>query len=247
MFGLRCFSGRHWGHLVGLCRKTCIFTSCDVQLLWFCCSPFARDWPSLPVRKTRLAAPRAANSPRMAACLAHSRTVRRLWSLLSSPPSFAVVRIRIAKPSDVPALIELLGQLFASVDGYEPDEDAQRRGLQMIFDAPDHEAVLLVAQEEDRVVGMANLFRRISTAAGSYTAHLDDLVVDQAHRGKGIGKQLLGGAEEWARANDCARMDLETAHDNTPAQGLYRAKGWSRTGQEGWSNALNRAEASVAL
>ena len=89
----------------------------------------------------------------------------------------------------------------------------------------------LVAEEDDesgssRVLGnVIVLFRR---NVGS--AHLYSLTVDPAHRGRGIGRLLLGRAEELAAARGLSSVQLEVRSDNDAAIRLYRAAGYRPSG-----------------
>lgn len=46
------------------------------------------------------------------------------------------------------------------------------------------------------IVGMATIQTLISTAEGGRVGLVEDVVVDESFRGKGIGKLLLAGIEE---------------------------------------------------
>ena len=47
-------------------------------------------------------------------------------------------------------------------------------------------------------------------------------------RGRGLGKQLLGIALDWARANDERTVRLDTSERMVAAQHLYEAHGFER-------------------
>ena len=55
---------------------------------------------------------------------------------------------------------------------------------------------------------------------------LNDLFVDSAARGQGVGERLLDAAAAHGRAGGAAWLMLQTAHDNLPAQRLYARAGW---------------------
>ena len=58
---------------------------------------------------------------------------------------------------------------------------------------------------------------------------LQDIVVDPAHRGQGIGGQLLAAALEAREALGAPRVVLSTAERNAPAQRLFARAGFRRT------------------
>ena len=57
-------------------------------------------------------------------------------------------------------------------------------------------------------------------------ALLDELYLEAAWRGKGIGAQAIAFAAEWSRARGLAAIRLEVAHTNSRAVELYRREGF---------------------
>lgn len=136
------------------------------------------------------------------------------------------MQIEPARQSDVPALCALLSSLFEQEVEFAPDPEAQRRGLEAIL--ADHDVgLILVARRDGRVIGMANLLFTVSTALGARVAILDDLVVDAAARGAGVGSALLERAIATAREQGCRRISLHTDASNVSAQRLYRRFGFA--------------------
>ncbi len=131
------------------------------------------------------------------------------------------MEISFATASDIPALCELLALLFSQEADFQPDEEAQRRGLMRILTNPDI-GLILVAREDEKIVGMVNLLFTISTALGQRVALLEDFIVAPTHRGHGIGSQLLTKTIEIARLNDCHRITLLSDLSNEAAQRFYR-------------------------
>ena len=136
--------------------------------------------------------------------------------------------IRLADHDDVPALANLLGELFAQEHEFAPERTVQARGLRMLLDQGN--AVRVLAAEQDgRVVGMGILHYAVSTALGCRVANLEDVIVTKSARGKGIGKILMAGIIERARADGVQRITLLTDHDNTVGQAFYRSFGFTRS------------------
>lgn len=135
------------------------------------------------------------------------------------------MQIEPATSADIPALCELLHDLFTQETEFAPDAEAQQRGLRMIIDNPDA-GVILVAHQGGRVVAMVNLLYTISSALGERVALLEDMVVAPAQRGVGIGSKLLATAVSFARQQDCRRITLLTDADNEAAQRFYRRHGF---------------------
>ena len=136
------------------------------------------------------------------------------------------MEITLATASDVPALCELLSLLFSQEADFQPDYEAQRRGLMQILDNPDV-GLILVARQKNQIVGMENLLFTVSTALGERVALLEDLVIAPNQRGNGIGSQLLKQTIETARLHNCHRITLLTDLANESAQRFYRKHGFS--------------------
>lgn len=136
------------------------------------------------------------------------------------------MEITFATFSDIPALCNLLSLLFSQEADFQPNYEAQRRGLKRILENPDI-GLILIASENAQIVGMVNLLFTISTALGERVALLEDLVVAPNQRSKGIGSKLLKQAIETARLHECHRITLLTDLANESAQRFYRKHGFS--------------------
>lgn len=134
--------------------------------------------------------------------------------------------IRPATSSDIPALCDLLDQLFAQEAEFTPDRAAQQRGLAAIIDDPEVGAILIAVADE-QIVAMVNLLYTVSTALGARVALLEDMVVDAGARGTGVGSALLEYAIAHARDSGCRRLTLLTDGDNGAAQRFYQRHGFA--------------------
>lgn len=112
--------------------------------------------------------------------------------------------IRKAKKSDVAAIKKILAQMSP----YQIDGD--------FFDtiANSSNYFLWVAEENGVVIGtiMMHIQYKIASAPG---AHIEDLVVDQNHRKKGIGEQLLLTAINKAEQLNCYKVMLSCFEKTT--------------------------------
>lgn len=57
-------------------------------------------------------------------------------------------------------------------------------------------------------------------------AHVEVIVVDEGHRGAGIGRTLMRAATAWAREREAEEMVLTVWADNAAAEALYAALGY---------------------
>jgi GNAT superfamily N-acetyltransferase len=79
----------------------------------------------------------------------------------------------------------------------------------------------LVAELDGKVVGFTHYIFRPSTWAVEDFCYLEDLFVDPAVRGGGVGRALIKAVEEIAIAKGSKRLYWTTAPDNETARKLY--------------------------
>ena len=137
-------------------------------------------------------------------------------------------RIRVATAEDIGAMLALLHALFAIEADFAFDPDKQRRGLELLLSRGEA-ARLLVAEHAGSIVGMCSLQCLISTAEGGEVGLIEDMVIAEAWRGRGIGRRLLEAMEAWARTRGLSRLQLLADRHNRPALSFYEALGWSGT------------------
>jgi GNAT superfamily N-acetyltransferase len=132
--------------------------------------------------------------------------------------------VRPAAETDVPALIGLIKELAA----YEREPDAvkitEEQLTALLFD-PDPRVYALVAEDQQRVVGMAIYFLNFSTWEGKLGIYLEDLYVSPESRGSGLGKALLQSLAAIAVARDYGRFEWAVLDWNQPALDFYRSLG----------------------
>lgn len=131
--------------------------------------------------------------------------------------------------TDIPALCELLNVLFTQEQEFNPDVEAQSRGLGKIIADPEI-GCILVARRQQQVIGMVNLLYTVSTALGERVAILEDMVIAADERGAGLGARLLKEAIAHAGAQGCKRMTLLTDQSNLAAQRFYARQGFTLSG-----------------
>lgn len=135
------------------------------------------------------------------------------------------MQITPANTSDIPALCDLLGILFSQEADFKPNHEAQSLGLARIISSPEI-GHIVVARQDNQIIGMVNLLFTISTALGDRVALLEDMVVSPNARGSGVGSRLLEQAIQFASLNGCKRITLLTDSTNESAQRFYQKHGF---------------------
>ena len=130
-------------------------------------------------------------------------------------PSKPAFSIRKGMPEDAAAIHRLIVELAI----YERAEHEVATTVdQLREDGFGDDAIyrLFVAEVEGEVVGMALWYEKYSTWKGR-CGFLEDLVVRESHRGKGIGKALFLAVAEACAAAYYGRMEWQVLDWNEPA------------------------------
>lgn len=102
--------------------------------------------------------------------------------------------------------------------------DNQQRTLREILQSDNNVHVILCKIDND-VVGTA-LLSTYKVISG-YRGMVDDVVVDNAQRGKGIGRKLMEKLLEEGKKIGLDEILLFTGHHRAPAIGLYTSLGFT--------------------
>lgn len=135
------------------------------------------------------------------------------------------VAIDFATEADLPALADLLHELFTLESDFRPERDKQLRGLKMILETPVL-GRLFVLRVDGKVAGMANALITVSTAQGSRVLLLEDVIVSRDYRGRDLGRRLVEHVCGWARSEGMSRVTLLADRDNAPALAFYERLGF---------------------
>ncbi len=132
--------------------------------------------------------------------------------------------IRPATPNDVPELLRLIRELAVYEKLADMAVGTQARMHESLFGArPAAEA--LVSERGGRTVGFAIYFTTFSTFLCKPGLYLEDLFVEPAHRGSGIGKALLRRLASLAVERGCGRFEWRVLDWNEPSIRFYESLG----------------------
>lgn len=141
--------------------------------------------------------------------------------------------IRPSVPTDVTAMMQLIKELAHFEKAPQEVVATEATLLSSGFSENPH-FVSWVALQDDVVVGLALCYVRYSTWKGP-VLYLEDLIVTEMQRGKGIGKALFELCIDHAKLQNYRRMVWQVLDWNTPAIEFY--KGYGAHVEEGWLNA----------
>jgi GNAT superfamily N-acetyltransferase len=142
------------------------------------------------------------------------------------------INIREGKKADLPRVLELIREL--ALFERAPDEVINTVEM-MEKDGFGEKPVygFYVAEENNRIIGLSLYYWRYSTWKGK-RLYLEDIIVTESERGRGIGKLLFDVTMQKAVSEDCTGMMWQVLDWNEPAISFYKKYG-SRV-EAGWLN-----------
>lgn len=126
--------------------------------------------------------------------------------------------IRPAHPSDVDLLAAL--EQRAQTAAHWPIEQYRK-----LFDGDGPRRLAMVAERDGALAGF------IVARAMPPECEIENVVVDDGHRRKGVASALLWTVLEYVRADGAQRIFLEVRESNVAARRLYAAAGFREQGR----------------
>jgi ribosomal protein S18 acetylase RimI-like enzyme len=131
------------------------------------------------------------------------------------------VRIEAAREAS-PQLLAALAALLPQLNPNLPAPTSEH--LAALLEDPG--ATLLIAREGDAIVGTALVIVYPTTMR--VESRIEDVVVDEAARGRGVGEALVRECIEVARRRGASIVELQTARARVAANRLYERMGFQR-------------------
>ena len=128
--------------------------------------------------------------------------------------------IRPGKKSDIPQVFNLIKELAE----YEKALDKVSNTVEKLEEdgfGPNPVYELFVAEIENNIVGIALTYYRFSTWRGK-VMYLEDLIVKEHMRRKGIGKKLFDMVLDHAKVTSCVGLSLQVLDWNDLGINFYK-------------------------
>lgn len=143
------------------------------------------------------------------------------------------MEIRFAQPKDVAGILALLRQVGNVHHLGRPDifrKGAQKYGASQVLAMLDSSATpIFVAVEDDTVLGygfcMVKKHENDPVIADHTTLYIDDLCVDERHRGEHIGSAIYKEICRYAKQRKCYNVTLNVWSCNESAMKFYESLG----------------------
>jgi GNAT superfamily N-acetyltransferase len=137
------------------------------------------------------------------------------------PKALPEPKIREAKPSDSPRLVELIHEL-----GHEIDEKSVRRNIGKLRKTGELPLVATLGKDVVAVIGRHAM---VTVHRPNPVGRIPMLVVASEARGRNIGRMLVEAVENWCRKQGCAIIEVTSNDRRTDAHAFYRHLGYERT------------------
>lgn len=136
-----------------------------------------------------------------------------------------MINIRTYCKEDLASITELMHDL-----GYLTTVESMRKRMNIIENIP--LSFTFVATLEDRLVGMMGIRQIYSYEEDGITTQISLLVTKKEYEGQGIGRSLVGFAEEWAleRGSYVLYLTSGIKPERRRAHEFYNSIGFDTTG-----------------
>jgi ribosomal protein S18 acetylase RimI-like enzyme len=134
--------------------------------------------------------------------------------------------IRKCQHADIESLLHLMAQLgeFTHAN-YQPDMQKFKQHFGMMEQAPEI-YLNLVCLNDGKVAGFLSMIYYHSFLHKVGSALINELVVDEAVRGQGIGRKLVEAAMAEAKKRGMDEIEVSTETDNLAARQFYHGVGF---------------------
>lgn len=132
--------------------------------------------------------------------------------------------IREAIESDVPVILKLLSD-FAAFENLSEFLTIGEAELHNAMFGPGSFVEGFVCEVDGETAGFAIFYPRFSSFRGQTGYYLEDIYVDEAYRGRGLGERLLKAIARKGRSRGFQRIDFQVLEWNFAAIEFYKALG----------------------
>ncbi|HEX4262390.1 MAG TPA: GNAT family N-acetyltransferase [Acetobacteraceae bacterium] len=152
--------------------------------------------------------------------------------------------IRVATPDDVPTVLRFVRAL-AEYERLAHEVRATEADFRAALFGPSPRAHALLAERDGAAIGAAVWFYDFSTFEGRPGLFVEDVFVEPAHRGAGVGRAIFAWLARRALQEGCSRMNWSVLDWNAPSIAFYRGIG--AVAQDGWTTQRLSGDALAAL
>jgi ribosomal protein S18 acetylase RimI-like enzyme len=126
----------------------------------------------------------------------------------------------------------MLAYIVDFYKGKKPEDTRLENHILHLLNSEEAGTQFVVVADDGELAGFATLYFSFSTTRVQKIAILNDLFVDSAYRGSGLGEKLFQHVLEYTKNEGYAYITWQTAVDNTSAQALYKKMGGKNINSE---------------
>ena len=118
---------------------------------------------------------------------------------------------------------EAMGKLRQQLSERHDGSAIEREKIEELIESPYHD--ILIAVDEGKVGGM--VIDSVVLATLDRNVYMEDLVVNNECRGKGVGGMLFEAVKDWGRQKGCRRLEFTSSNRDgkAGARGFYESHG----------------------
>lgn len=131
--------------------------------------------------------------------------------------------IQPATQKDIPIILTFIKELAEYEKMLDQVEASEALIETWVFEKKT--ARVLLAYVDDTPVGFALFFYHFSTFVGKACIYIEDIYIQKASRGLGLGKMLFQTIAQMAIDEDCGRVEWSCLDWNTPSIEFYLSLG----------------------
>ena len=139
-----------------------------------------------------------------------------------------MVTIRDATFDDKAAVFDLLRQLMGTTNENSPiNQSSGEETFRKVIEGDQGD--LLLAEEDGTILGLVTLAYPLAIRCGGTYSSIEEFIVNEKARGKGVGGKLLEAAIDLTRSRGCNEMVVNRPSDvGLP---VYLRHGWKDAGK----------------
>ena len=133
-----------------------------------------------------------------------------------------MVRFQVLNPADIDRIIPFVKDLNPELEQQSIEQNQKE-----MFDIANYRCFGLF--EFDDLIGISSGWITVRHYSGKQM-EIDNVIITQAHRSKGYGKQFIEFIEQWSRDKGCHTIELNTYVTNTRSHKFYYDLGFKILG-----------------
>ncbi len=129
-----------------------------------------------------------------------------------------VTQLKKASSENIRELEALAGAL------HEDERKSSQGEVDALIENP--QAILIVAKDGERIIGMGALY--LNQKIGKLASYIEDVIVDDAYRGQGLGVRIVHALIDGAREKGALSISLTSRPERVAAHALYEKFGFKK-------------------